>query len=474
VIAPATQLSLSEEAVDVLDSLRRLASATLAGLVGDTGRSRAETARALHELETAGLAELRAGGVWYPSQLAQVGPRTEEGVDAADRGLAEAAAGDPEAERGAGPPDAGVRGRDGRDRPEPAERGEPSAASRPGKGAGEAPLTPSEAEWGAWARARRLALGLSQDALAKRIGRSAAPISSMEIGRARERGLNWSTWRSDMEGVLGPYEAKKGGGMALEPDPPQSLSAEGSESTPPIAVSAVDQEARSRTATAGAVGAAGDVQFPSVCPGSPGEPSSTEFLNVSVGGPTLVGGACVAPGGVAQPAELSADSRAGRTSSPRERASSAGSPATREPEPGVSPPPLAADPVRPAAVPAEVPPAAVPVGVARQQDGSGAPESSPPEIDARPQTDVGARERDDFSPGSTVEVNLSLFNKVCEQNEQIATLREDRNGWETLAEERGGELYQVRATLDRLGVPAGALVWRLGWLEGRVWRGDGR
>jgi hypothetical protein len=264
--------------------------------------------------------------------------------------------------------------------------------------------------------------------------------------------------------------------MAIEPDPPQSLPAGGSESTPPIAVSAVDQEARSRTATAGAVGAAGDVQFPSDSPGGPGLPSSTEFLNVSVGGPTPVGGARVAPGGVAQPTSPAAAGGVGRTSSPRERASSVGSPATREPEPGVSPPPLAADPVRPAAVPAEVPPAAVPVGVARQQGGSGDQirSSSPPELDARPQTDVGARERDGFSPGSTVEVNLSLFNKVCEQNEQIATLREDRNGWETLAEERAAELHQVRATLDRLGVPAGALVWRLGWLEGRVWRGDGR
>jgi hypothetical protein len=207
VIAGRT-LVLSEEAADVLDSLRRLASATLAGLVGDTGRGRAETARALHELETAGLAEMRAGGVWYPLKG---GVDVDEvpdagGVDSHTR------AGAPDA--GDGPAHLGALGRGGDARPDPAlavASVEPGAAARSAAGAGEDPLTPSEAEWGAWARARRQALGLSQDALAKRIGRSSAPISSMELGRARERGLNWSMWRADMESVLGPYEAEGGG-----------------------------------------------------------------------------------------------------------------------------------------------------------------------------------------------------------------------------------------------------------------------
>jgi hypothetical protein len=260
--------------------------------------------------------------------------------------------------------------------------------------------------------------------------------------------------------------------MALEPDPPQTLPSGRSESEHDRAdyLSCSDQEARSRTATAGAVSAAGDGRSPSDSPGGPGLPSST-FLNV-VAEPTLVGGACVAPGGVAQPAELSADSRAGRTSSPRERASSAPS-RTGQAEHGARLPPLPADPVRPAAVPAEVPPAAVPVGVARQQDGSGTPESSPPELDARPQTDVGARERDGSSP-STVEINGSLFDRVLAQGEQIRVLERATVEAFARADDAESNLDQVRETLDRLRVPTGALLWRLGWLEGRLGPETGR
>jgi hypothetical protein len=278
VIAAARQVDLSEEAGDVLDSLRSIGSATLATLAGDTGRPRAETARALHELETADLAEMR-GGIWY---LLRAGPAET-----------------------ASPPAAGLRDQEVSgctpDRREPGATesdGEPAVLPDRTTATG-----PSDAEWGAWARARRHELGLSQVELARQIGTSSATVCAMEGGKGLERGYNVATWRPRFEAVLAV-----GGGMASEPDPPRSLPSGGTKSEREVAVSSShsDQEARSRTATAGAAPTAGDLISPSVCPGGPGEPSTRAVVE-----PSVIGGAGHPAGGSSPPPDPAPQLRTG-------------------------------------------------------------------------------------------------------------------------------------------------------------------
>jgi hypothetical protein len=69
-----------------------------------------------------------------------------------------------------------------------------------------APMPPSGPEWGAWARARRGTLGLSQGALAKQIGRAASSVSNAERGETK--GYDVARLRSEVEAVLGPFQAQ--------------------------------------------------------------------------------------------------------------------------------------------------------------------------------------------------------------------------------------------------------------------------
>ena len=235
---------------------------------------------------------------------------------------------------------------------------------------------PTPAEWGAWCRATRIARGMSQAELARRVGYSGPTLSVFENARAPATTGNWREVRACVERVLGPYAPTQIADPAsAQPSPPASVaeSSEEEPATPPAAesttvpmVAVVDQEARGRTATAGAVAAAGAHEAPSDSPGGPGVPSAR-----AVAEPPAVGGAGRPAGGAAQ---LEGPAAAGLPSgvepSPRGSASSAPS-RTGQPESGEVSSPPAAEPVHPAAGPAEEPSAAATAGVTRQQGGSG-------------------------------------------------------------------------------------------------------
>jgi hypothetical protein len=112
-------------------------------------------------------------------------------------------------------------------------------------------------------------------------------------------------------------------------------------------------------------------------------------------------------------------------------------------------------------------------GAASAAGAPDAPSGSPPPPEPAPAPRTGSEAREVGGTRPT-EIDANLFNRVVEQNAKLAELQADRDGWEDLAEERAAELHQVRATLDRLRVPTGALLWRLGWLEGRLGPETGR
>lgn len=153
-------------------------------------------------------------------------------------------------------------------------------------------------------------------------------------------------------------------------------------------------------------------------------------------------------GGVAAQPELEGS---GVEASPRASASSAGAPGPRQPEPAGEPPaPVTGSP-------AEPPPVSSPSVAA-------ASTAEPP---------GGERMREGDRPGSAA-LNASLFDRVLRQVEQLEDLRaelvdvqRDLEGQLTRADDLEVDVRSVGETLDRLGVPAGDLAWRLGWVEGR-------